>query len=280
MGEIMQASIQKTHKEVSAYLSSLVWDGIKRLDHWLVDCAGAEDSLDTHEVSRMMLVDAVRRMKQPGCQIDQVVVLEGPQGSGKSSALRVLAGEDSWFIDLLLPLFVSPRPFMEAAASKWLVEASSLEDVKKGDVAGFKACLSRQYDTAYDYTSTQVARQFVIVGTTNETNGYLSDATGNRRFRPVRVQRFDLDRLRAVRNQLWAEAVAVEAAARTSAEINIRHLTVELDGSCGADDIVAIAQAIRRLRGVASVMSDLDEIKAALQSANARIFALKDKSRT
>jgi len=63
---------------------------------------------------------------------------------------------------------------------------------------------------AYGHKNTRVPRQFVIIGTTNETDGYLRDATGNRRFWPVRIQRFDLPRLRADRDQLWAEAAEAE----------------------------------------------------------------------
>src|SRR6185436_1268538 len=84
----------------------------------------------------------------------------------------------------------------------------------KADVASLKACLSRQRDEArmaYGHKSTRVFRQFVIIGTINEKAGYLRDATGNRRFWPVRVQRFDLARLRADRDQLWAEAAEAEA---------------------------------------------------------------------
>jgi predicted P-loop ATPase len=103
---------------------------------------------------------------------------------------------------------------MEATAGKWIVEAGELKGMGKGDVAALKACLSRQRDEArmaYGHKNTRVARQFVIIGTTNETEGYLRDATGNRRFWPVRIQRFDLERLRADRDQFWAEAAEAEA---------------------------------------------------------------------
>jgi predicted P-loop ATPase len=86
------------------------------------------------------------------------------------------------------------------------------------DVAALKSCLSRQRDEArmaYGHKNTQVPRQFVLVGTINDTDGYLKDQTGNRRFWPVRVQGFDLDRLRADRDQLWAEAAEAEAMGET-----------------------------------------------------------------
>jgi predicted P-loop ATPase len=131
-----------------------------------------------------------------------------------SSGLRALAFNDDWFTDDL-PLHGDTRRFMEATAGKWIVEAGELKGMGKGDVAALKACLSRQHDEArlaYGHKSTRVPRQFVLIGTTNETDGYLRDATGNRRFWPVRILRFDLDRLRADRDQLWAEAAVAEAA--------------------------------------------------------------------
>lgn len=130
-----------------------------------------------------------------------------------SSGLRALAFNDDWFTDDL-PLHGDTRRLMEATAGKWIVEAGELKGMGKGDVAALKACLSRQRDEArmaYGHKSMRVPRQFVIIGTTNETDGYLRDSTGNRRFWPVRVQRFSLEKLRADRDQLWAEAAEAEA---------------------------------------------------------------------
>lgn len=130
-----------------------------------------------------------------------------------SSGLRALAANEDWFTDDL-PLGSDTRRFMESTAGKWIVEAGELKGMGRSDINSLKACLSRQRDEArmaYGHKNTRVARQFVIIGTTNETEGYLRDATGNRRFWPVRVQRFDLARLRADRDQLWAEAAEAEA---------------------------------------------------------------------
>jgi len=130
-----------------------------------------------------------------------------------SSGLRALASNEDWFTDDL-PLGSDTRRFMESTSGKWIVEAGELKGMGKSDVNSLKQCLSRQRDEArmaYGHKNSRVARQFVIIGTTNETEGYLRDGTGNRRFWPVRVQRFDLPRLRADRDQLWAEAAEAEA---------------------------------------------------------------------
>jgi predicted P-loop ATPase len=200
-------------KSVSAYLDALVWDGTPRIDRWLVDHAGAEDSPHVCSVFRVMLIAAIRRVRVPGCVFDQLPIIVGPHGSGKSSALRVLAVEDDWFTD---SVYFGPDTarFMEAAANKWIIEAPNMEGMSRAAAEMIKALLAKTHDVGrvlYAPKSSRVARQFVLIGTTNVTEGYLRDATGNRRFCPVPVRRFDLDRLRADRDQLWAEASVAEA---------------------------------------------------------------------
>lgn len=197
---------------VREYLASLAWDQQPRIERWLIDYAGAPDTPYVRAVSRIVLVAACRRIRRPGAKYDEMLILESPQGTDKSSGLRSLAFNDDWFTDDL-PLHGDTRRFMESTAGKWIVEAGELKGMGKSDINALKACLSRQRDEArlaYGHKNTRVPRQFVIIGTTNETDGYLSDATGNRRFWPVRIQRFDLDRLRADRDQLWAEAAEAE----------------------------------------------------------------------
>ena len=191
----------KQPKDVCEYLDSLIWDQKKRIDRWLIEYAGAEDSDYVRAVSRDVLVAAVRRARQPGCKLDEMVILEGPQGSGKSGALRILAG-DEWFTDNS-PLG-SSRGLIEATAGKWIVEASELNRLSKGDLAAFKAFLSCSVDVArpaFQKEASRVPRRFVVIGTTVEID-YLTDAGGNRRFWPVRITQFDLERLRADRDQL------------------------------------------------------------------------------
>jgi predicted P-loop ATPase len=198
---------------VREYLSSLAWDQEPRIERWLIDYAGAPDTPYVRAVSRIVLVAACRRIRKPGAKYDEMLILESPQGTNKSSALRALAFNDDWFTDDL-PLHGDTRRLMEATAGKWIVEAGELKGMGKSDVAALKACLSRQRDEArlaYGYKSTRVPRQFVLIGSTNETAGYFRDETGNRRFWPVRVLLFDLDKLRADRDQLWAEAAEAEA---------------------------------------------------------------------
>ena len=195
---------------VRNYLSGLRWDGLERLDTWLIDYAGAPDTPFVRAVGRIMLIAAVRRVRDPGCKFDEMLVLESPEGRDKSTAFRVLAGEE-WFTDEM-PLNSSSREVIEQLRGHWIIECADLKGLRKAEVTTLKAFLSRQVDTAtlkYKEETTRFKRQCIFVGTTNEAN-YLLSTTGNRRFWPVPIDYFDIDALRQARDQLWAEAALCE----------------------------------------------------------------------
>jgi hypothetical protein len=199
---------------VRDYLDELRWDGVPRIDRWLTTYGGADDSEYVRAVGALMLTAAVRRVRQPGCKFDEMLVLENPeQGNNRSSALQLLAVRREWFSDNL-PLGRDAKETIEALSGRWIVEASELHGMRNADIDKVKAFASRGVDRArmaYARTTTEAPRQCVIIGTTNNEK-YLRDLTGNRRFWPVRTGRFDLDALKRDRDQLWAEAAAREAA--------------------------------------------------------------------
>lgn len=203
---------QKRFHPVRDYLDTLQWDGVPRIDRWLSEYGGADDTPYTRAIGRLMLVAAVRRIREPGCKFDEMVVFESAQGTNKSSALAVMSVRDDWFTDDL-PLDRDTKVIIERLAGKWIVEAAELKGSRKAEVEHIKAFLSRRHDKArmaYARMPVEVPRQCVIVGSTNSEQ-YLRDATGNRRFWPVRIKQFDLAALRCDRDQLWAEAVDAEA---------------------------------------------------------------------
>jgi hypothetical protein len=192
---------------VRDYLNKLHWDGTSRIDRWLIDYAGAEDSDYVKAVSALPLIAAVRRIRQPGCKFDEMVVLESKQGLDKSTALKTIAVDESWFTDNL-PLNANAQKVIEVLGGRWIVEAPELSGMKSADVEHLKAFLSRQVDSArmaYGRLNTNRPRECVIFGTTNQDK-YLRDQTGNRRFWPVKIKQFDVAKLKEVRDQLWAEA--------------------------------------------------------------------------
>ena len=197
---------------VRDYLESVTWDGTPRLHNWLSVYGEAEDTPYTRAVGSLMLLAAVRRVRQPGCKFDEMLVLRSAQGTGKSTALATLCPNPDWFSDDL-PLNADTKVAIEQMRGRWIVEAAELKGMRQAKVEHMKAFLSRQTDRArlaYDRIATDAPRQCIFVGTTNSER-FLLDGTGNRRFWPVPVGFWDLEALQRDRDQLWAEAAQLEA---------------------------------------------------------------------
>lgn len=199
--------------EVREYLEGLTWDGKPRLRYWLQAFLGAEcevGSLREQYLMRMgpkWLVSAVARILRPGCKADGVLILEGPQGAYKSTALKVLAGP-AWFTDA--PFRLGDREGSMILRGKWIVELAELDSFSRAESSAAKLFFSQsedRYRAPWGKRPIDVARQQVFAGTVNHSQ-YLRDETGNRRYWPVACSaRIDVDELRAARDQLWAEAV-------------------------------------------------------------------------
>ena len=197
--------------DVKDYLKGLQgkWDGVPRLDSLFIDYLGAKDTAYNRAVTRKAFTAAVARAMTPGCKYDNMVILAGPQGIGKSTLLDKMSR--GWFND-------SIRTFEGKEASEllqgvWLVEVSELDAFRRTDVSRIKQFLSLRADrfrAAYGRNVKELPRTCIFFGTTN-TAEYLQDTTGNRRFWPIDTgeQRHtksvwrDLD---PEIDQLWAEA--------------------------------------------------------------------------
>ena len=198
---------------VKDYLAALPeWDGIGRVDTLLIDYLGAEDNIFTREATARILTAAVRRIYEPGCKFDPMLVLSGPPGSGKSTLIAKLAG--AWFSDNLTFDDMKDKTAAEKLQGYWILEISEMKGMRKTDVETVKAFVSRQediYRAAYGHNTERHPRQCVIFGTVNDISGYLKDITGNRRFWPVeisgegKIKPWDLTS--ADRDQIWAEVL-------------------------------------------------------------------------
>lgn len=197
---------------VKDYLAGIEWDGVERIDRWLSRYAGAEDNEYTRAVGRLILLAAVRRIREPGCKFDQMMVLVSEkQGLGKSLALAKLAVRAGWFTDSL-GLDAREQEVIEKMGGKWLVEFAELKGMTAQRTEHIKAFASRLFDRArpaYGRKLREVPRQCIFFGSTNEPK-FLKDDE-NRRFWPVNVGEIDLDALVRDRDQLWAEAATAEA---------------------------------------------------------------------
>jgi len=188
------------------YLDQLQWDGIERLERWLSTYLGAEGSAYVRAVGARWLISAVARIYQPGAKADCCLILEGPQGIRKSTALRTLAGE--YFTDELADL--NSKDAALQTRGVWIIELSELDTLARSEIAAIKAFMSRSSDRfrpPYGRRLIESPRQCVFAGTVNH-HDYLKDDSGGRRFWPVQCGRIDVGRLEQDRDQLWAEAKA------------------------------------------------------------------------
>ena len=191
---------------VRDWLDTLTWDGTPRIETWTSTYLGAEPTAFHHTIGALWLISAVARIYRPGVKADHMLILEGPQGARKSTAIKVLAGEE-WFTDELPEL--GSKDAALHMQGVWIVEIAELDAIGRAEVSRIKAFLTRTTDRfrpPYGRYTVEVPRQCVFAGTVNPDT-YLRDETGNRRFWPLRCGAIDIAALARDRHQLWAEAV-------------------------------------------------------------------------
>lgn len=196
---------KNAYHPVVEYLEGLEWDGVSRLESWLYVGLGVPLSPYSMKVASRWMIGAVARVMKPGSKVDNVLILEGAQGAGKSTALSVLGGD--WFMDT--PFNLGDKEAYQQIRGKWIVELGELDAFNKADSTKAKQFFSASTDTfreSYGRRSCDLPRQCVFAGTTNQDE-YLKDTTGNRRYWPVRAETVNLEALREMRDQLWAEAL-------------------------------------------------------------------------
>lgn len=179
--------VTRKHKfhPIIDYLESQQWDGIPRLDRLFVEYLGALDTAYVREVTRKMFIAAVKRLYEPGCKFDYMLVLVGPQGANKSTIIQMMARR--WFSDSLKSF--DTKEAGEHLQSAWIFEFGELAGMSKAEVDEIKQFITKRsdkYRVAYDRVITDFPRKCVFFGTTNNWN-FLKDPTGNRRFWPVTV---------------------------------------------------------------------------------------------
>lgn len=182
------------------------WDGVKRLDTWLIDFFHAADTKLNRAIGAKWLMAAAARALNPGCVADMMPILEGDQEMGKGYCLSIMFGDD-WVV---IPhgVKMGSRDFEQKVTDAWCVHDDELVSLKKTGIDHTKSFLTQRhmkYRKAYDRDDGRYPVRFLVIGSTNGRK-YLDDEE-NRRFWPVRVGWLKPDELKAVRNQLWAEAL-------------------------------------------------------------------------
>jgi predicted P-loop ATPase len=195
--------------EPKEWLESLKWDGTERIDSLFVEYFGSRTLDDDDEyhtfVSKNFLISMVARILDPGCKVDNMVILEGEQGTFKSTALSVLGGKFA----MEAHESVLSKDFYQTMRGKFLVIINELQSFSRAEVNTVKNMITRSVDTyrkSYGRDSEDHYRSCIFVGVTNEDH-YLHDSTGARRFWPIRVHKININKLKSDRDQLFAEAV-------------------------------------------------------------------------
>jgi len=210
---VAKVTDDRSYHPIREYLESLPkWDKVPRVDALLIDYLGADDNLYVRAVTRKTLCAAISRVQNPGCKFDSMLVLNGPQGVGKSTLISKLAGE--WFSDSLNLGDTKDKTAAEKLQGYWILEIGELAGLRKAEVETLRSFLSRQndiYRAAFGKRATPHQRQCIFFGTTNAESGYLRDTTGNRRFWPVKTpgggSKHSWQITAEEIQQIWAEAL-------------------------------------------------------------------------
>jgi Virulence-associated protein E len=202
---VQTVALEHGFHPVKTYLDSLVWDQTRRLDTWLSLYLGVQHTEYSSSVGSRFLISCVARIYKPGCKVDTCLILEGPQGKGKSRSLRALA--EPYFADEIADL--GSKDAAMQTRGVWLIEIAELDSMSRSEIGKVKAFMSRETDRfrpPYGKRLIESARQCVFAGSVNH-NTYLRDETGGRRFWPVTCGEIRLKDLERDRDQLWAEAI-------------------------------------------------------------------------
>ena len=199
------AAFRNVRNECREWLESLEWDQTARLEFMLHEAFGAEQSEYMQAVGKCWFISMVARVMDPGCKVDTVPVLEGAQGVGKSSALKIIGGK--WFAECHESVLT--KDWYGVLDGHMLVEISEMHSFTRGEVERVKGLISCQVDRyrkAYGRNTEDHPRQSVLVCTTNRDD-WQRDDTGARRFWPVLCGAIDQGWLTTNRENLFAEAM-------------------------------------------------------------------------
>jgi Virulence-associated protein E len=198
------------------WLNSLAWDGVPRREFLLTRYCKVEGTPLAREVGRALMVAKIKRAFEPGCKHEWALVLEGEQGTGKTTFARILARSSDRITDVAI-MGATAQVQQEALRGRTVYEIAEMSDAKKTDVNAIKTFMSRTHDRArgaYKHSMADQGRCCIYIGTVNDQK-YLQDEA-NRRFFPFLGGVIDLVALERDIEQLHAEAVVAYRSGESS----------------------------------------------------------------
>lgn len=199
---------------VRQYLDNLPkWDGVKRVEDLFIKYLDADNNNYTREITRKWFAAAVARIYEPGIKFDNIIVLDGKQGVGKSTIIKSLVNQDFFSDSLQLSDMDDTKKAGEKIQGFWVIEIQELAGMRKADIEKVKAFISStddKYRASYGHHVEWHPRQCIIFATVNGEQGYLRDLTGNRRFWVIKINSTNVipnfNFTKEFKDQLWAEA--------------------------------------------------------------------------
>lgn len=211
------AAAANSYHPIRDYLEGTVWDGVERMpqlaaylrssDPPVVYADTSSCPLSTVYLTRW-LIGAVAKIF--GEEQNAMLVLVGGQGIGKSQFVRWLcSGLPNYHAES--PINVADKDNHVRLMTRFIWEVSEFDaTTRKADIAALKAFIStrtvtvRQSYARYDTVKPAAAS---LIGTLNDSTGFLTDESGSRRFLVVSLDGMDWAYQDLDINQIWAEAV-------------------------------------------------------------------------
>jgi predicted P-loop ATPase len=203
---VLTVADENKFDSAQVWLDSLTWDGVPRIDRFLVDLFSAEDIACNLAIGAYMWTAMAGRVLSPGCQADMVPILVGLQGVGKSTAVKAMSPAPEFFAEVSFS--EKDDDLSRKMRGKLVAEIGELRGLHTKELEAIKAFVTRTHEhwiPKYREFETTFPRRLIFIGTTNKDQ-FLADDTGNRRWLPVRVGQVDPRRVAALAPMLWAEA--------------------------------------------------------------------------
>lgn len=205
---VMLIGFENERSEPYEWITAIEWDGVKRIDSWLSDVYGVDRNDYHRDVGRIWMISMAARIMRPGCKVDTMPVLIGPQGNGKSTSLSILGGR--WYATINTSID-KQSDFLMTLNGLLVAEIAELDAISRAADSRVKSMLSTfqdKYRPPYGRVAQTFDRTAVLVGSTND-KAFHKDDSGGRRYLPIETYRpIDLEWLRNNRDQLFAEALA------------------------------------------------------------------------